>query len=489
MSILTGHLSKKDYMIRLFSPLCLLGLALSLFTAPPAPAANPALRELNDALVGVFEKVAPAVVVITVERKITAHDPGSDDPFDLDSFFRNPGRQLPVPMPDLETEGSGFFFRPDGYILTNHHVVEDAAKINVKLLDGRTFEATVVGADKQMDIAVLKVNANDVPVLVFANSDKVRVGQIACAIGTPYNLDYTFTLGVVSAKGRGHLISSYYEEYIQTDASINPGNSGGPLFDIDGEVIGMNTLINGINRGIGFAIPSNLLKETAAMLVEHKKILRPWLGIRIETLDKSARSKWPFEGIESGVVVVALIEDGPAFKSDLRQADVIVAVDGVPVKTTHQLQREIFRKRVGQPVKLTVRRGDKTLDVEVVTAEIREERPVAAVHPNQDEEEGGDEETSPPLFGLKVQNLDEALRSQLKLEVEGGVIVTEVEPGSPAEVAGLRHGDVITEADSKPVQNAEQFRDLLSKLDASKGVLLFVDRQGEKTYAVLKTGR
>src|ERR1051326_5016666 len=219
----------------------------------------------------------------------------------------------------VQSEGSGFIVRQDGFIYTNFHVVEGADQIDVKLKDGREFKAKVVGTDEKTDIAVIKIDATNLPVAQFANSDDVRVGQFAFAIGAPFKLDYTFTYGVISGKGRSKLIATggySISDYLQTDASINPGNSGGPLCDIDGKVVGMNTLINGLNRGLGFAIPINMAKEIGNELIAGHKIIRPWLGIRIETLGDDPSIRDLFKGLDKGGVVRTIEDDAPASKSD-----------------------------------------------------------------------------------------------------------------------------------------------------------------------------
>src|SRR5262249_8063433 len=243
----------------------------------------------------------------------------------------------------IQSEGSGFIVRPDGYIFTNFHVVEGADRIDVKLKDGREFSAKVVGTDEKTDVAVIKIDAKDLPSAQLGDSDSVRVGQFAFAIGAPFKLDYTFNYGVISGKGRSKLLatSGYsISDYLQTDASINPGNSGGPLCDIDGRVIGMNTLINGINRGLGFAIPINMAKDIGDDLIAGKKIMRPWLGIRIEPLGDDPSIRDLFKGIDRGVVVRTIEADAPAYRSDLRPFDVITQVDENPVQTDSQLQHE-----------------------------------------------------------------------------------------------------------------------------------------------------
>src|SRR5438552_12623671 len=246
--------------------------------AAAAEAGKDVVHQLNNAFAKVFESVAPSVVIIEISKK---NEGGESSPLD-DLFFQGPPdennqRRNPDGIRPIQSEGSGFIVRPDGYIFTNFHVVEGANKIEVKLRDGRDFSARVVGTDEKTDIAVIKIDAKDLPIVQLGNSDGVRVGQFAFAIGAPFKLDYTFTYGVVSGKGRSKLLQTggySISDYLQTDASINPGNSGGPLCDIDGKVIGMNTLINGMNRGLGFAIPINMAKEIGTELVAGHKIMR-----------------------------------------------------------------------------------------------------------------------------------------------------------------------------------------------------------------------
>ena len=470
---------------------------LSIFAATPEVAPSPTVsaaaaeagkdvvHQLNNAFAKVFEIVAPSVVIIEVSKK---NDGGETSTFD-DLFFQGPpdennprGRgSQPV-----QSEGSGFIVRPDGYIFTNFHVVEAADKIDVKLKDGREFPAKVVGTDEKTDVAVIKIEAKDLPVVQLGDSDAVRVGQFAFAIGAPFKLDYTFTYGVVSGKGRSKLFTTggySISDYLQTDASINPGNSGGPLCDIDGKVIGMNTLINGLNRGLGFAIPINLAKEIGAELVAGHKIVRPWLGIRIETLGDDSSIRDLFKGIEKGVVVRTIEADAPAYKSDLRPFDVITQVDGTAVETDSQLQHEILKKKVGQNVELTVWRKGQTMKVPVKTGELPNEiarasnEPIKPAQPKQ--EEVG-------KFGLQVQDLTKEVAERLHLGVQQGVIVTDVSDNSIAAQQNIQREDIITEVDGKPVNNVASFREALTKADPKRGVLLYLDRKGSKTFAVLK---
>ena len=451
-----------------------------------AEAGKDVVHQLNSAFTKVFEIVAPSVVIIEVTKK----NDGTENPTLDDLFFqnqpdRNP-RQNPRGTPPVQSEGSGFIVRPDGFIFTNHHVVDGADRIDVKLKDGREFQAKLVGTDEKTDVAVIKIDATNLPVVQLADSDAVRVGQFAFAIGAPFKLDYTFTYGVISGKGRSKLIATggyAISDYLQTDASINPGNSGGPLCDIDGKVVGMNTLINGLNRGLGFAIPSNLANEIGQQLIAGQRIVRPWLGIRIETLGDDQSIRELFKGLDKGVVVRTIEADAPAYKSDLRPFDVITHVDAAPVNTDTQLQREILKKKIGQNVELTVWRKGQTLKIPITAGELPGEIGRASNVPTPTPQRP--EETT-NKFGLQVQELTKDVAARLKLEVDQGVSVTDVADNSLAAAQGIEREDVITEVDGRPVTNVQSFREALAKADPRKGILLYLDRKGSKTFAVLK---
>src|SRR5437868_11958962 len=459
-------------------------------TIPPAAveSGKDVVHALNNAFAKVFEIVAPSVVIIEVSKKNDGNEGlNFDDLFAPGQPADNSPRRSPRFFNPV-SEGSGFIVQPDGYIFTNYHVVEGAEHVDVKLKDGRELPGKIIGTDDKTDIAVIKIEAKDLPVVQMGDSDAVRVGQFAFAIGAPFKLDYTFTYGVVSGKGRSKLISNggySIPDYIQTDASINPGNSGGPLCDIDGKVIGMNTLINGLNRGLGFAIPINLAKEIGAELVAGHKIVRPWLGIRIETLGDDSSIRDLFKGIEKGVVVRTIEADAPAYKSDLRPFDVITQVDGTAVETDSQLQHEILKKKVGQNVELTVWRKGQTMKVPVKTGELPNEIARASNEPIQP---GQPKQEDAGKFGLQVQELNKEVAERLHLSVQQGVIVTDVADNSLAAQQDIQREDIITEVDGKPVTNIQSFREALNKADPRRGVLLYLDRKGNKTFAVLKAG-
>jgi serine protease Do len=457
-------------------------VCVGLLAVGPLVAEQPAMqgalvRQLNDSFAQVYEKIAPAVVVIEVRR--SSDVPVNGLPEGLEFFFRRqqPDRQGPI-MPD---QGSGFIISSDGCILTNNHVVANAARdgLVVKLKDGRKFPAALVGADPKSDLAVIKIEAADLPVAELGDSDAVRVGNFAFAIGAPEALPYTFTVGVISAKGRNDLTSApNYEEYIQTDASINPGNSGGPLCDIDGKVIGVNTLIAGMNRGLGFAVPINLVKNVAEQLVATGRVSRPWLGIGIKGIEESIALQNYFSALEKGVVVEQIEPNTPAYSSELREGDVILKVDSVPVAISRDLQREILSKKVGESVQLEVWRAGKTMTVAVQTGE-QPDRLMRTSNlrrpPNFPPPTG-----NPSSFpGLTVQEPAADALSK-------GVVIADVAEGTAAAAAGLQPGDIITEAGGKPIRKKADLDAVFANSDMSRGVMIFIERQGARTYAILK---
>jgi serine protease Do len=452
-----------------------------LFAEPPASDSGKDIaHRLNDAYTAVYEKVAPAVVVVDVEK--SGRSGNSSNPMDgFDFFFRGPRDESEQPD---QSEGSGFIVRQEGYIMTNNHVIEGEDKIEIKLKDGRTLAAKVIGSDERTDVAVLKIDAANLPTVTFANSDDVKVGQIVCAIGTPYKFAYTFTTGVVSAKGRNELLPDKYEDYIQTDAAINPGNSGGPLCDIDGNVIGMNTLIHGLNRGLGFAISSNLAKQVSDQLIASGKIIRPWLGIIIESLNDQNRAE-VFKGVDKGVVVRTIQADTPAAKSDLRPADVITDVDGVQVSSARELQNEVLKKKIGAQVALGVWRNGKKTTVTVVT----EELPADTNKLASNQAPPSPRENVASSFGVQVQDVTPELRQELGLKSDSGVVVTRVTANSPAAVADIQTGDVITEVGRNQVTDTESFEKALADQKGKPNLLLLLDRKGVKTYSIVKIGK
>jgi serine protease Do len=454
-------------------------------------------RQLNQAFIGVADKVSPAVVVIRV-----AHKPDYSASADEDNPFfdmlprefrkrfeerrqRSPRRNRD---PVWDAEGSGTVIREDGYILTNRHVVEEADRIKVRFKDGKEYNATVRGEDAQSDLAVIKIDAGSLTVAKLADSSKTRVGEFAIAIGAPFSLDYSVTFGHVSAKGR-HIINgeegaAMDQDFIQTDANINPGNSGGPLVNIDGEVIGINALIRGLRTGIGFAIPSNLAKEISAKLIADGKVTRAWLGVGIRALADFTEFKDTLKDVDDGVVISEILRDGPAAKSDLKPSDIITAVDGVRVSTAQDLKNEVRGKRIGGLVTLDVARpaGGKVRNLKIkVAAEEWPDENVPAVNKRPDGSEGATSN-----FGVTVKTLTRELAKQYEVEMTDGVVVTEVESDGPAARGGIKPGDVITEINHERVTNPKQFRDAVKSADAKKGVVINLISGGTSRFEVLK---
>lgn len=478
-------------------------------SAQPTPCALDLAHSLNDAFASVYEKVSPGVVVI--EAQVGGDRSSAPLASPLMQFFQQePDQQAP---PETN-QGSGFFITSDGYILTNNHVLEDGdpKHLEVTLQDGRKFLAKIVGTDPVSDLAVLKINASHLPVEELGDSDKARVGQFAFALGAPYDLRNTFTYGIVSAKGRTDITGSRdYEEYIQTDASINPGNSGGPLVDIDGRVIGVNTLINGLNRGLGFAIPINMAKKVAAQLISDGHASRPWLGIQIRGVEDIPGLSKRYPDLPSGILVYDIVEGTPASTSDLRRNDIITSVDGVPVATARELQKVILDKKVGDEVSLKVWRNHQVLTVKVRTAEHTDGvLPVVNQRMQPIPQQGGDDDSSddsqddsasrgsqaqddggsaPPsrtaTAGMSLKALTPDLAMALKLQAQEGVLVTGIQSGSEAATAGVKVGDVVTSVGSTPVRTPDEFVRALGSVEGD-GVLLNINRGDQKTYEILK---
>ena len=346
------------------------------------------LKLLDEGFSQVFEKVAPSVVIIEATKRTSKEEPDELKGFE---YFLDERRDAPanspengpsakawkLPSPPDLSEGSGFIIRSNGFILTNLHLIANAEKIQVRLKDGRKFLATIAGVDEPTDIALLRIDAKDLPSAELGNSNALRVGQLVCAIGTPFNQDYSFTVGWVSGKNRTNLLGPssptiLYENYIQTDAFINPGNSGGPLFDVEGKVVGMNTLIHGLGRGLAFAIPSSMLIEVGEQLIASGRVQRPWLGIRIETLSENSKLREKSPSPSQGVVVETIEANAPASKSDLRAADVITEAEGIPVLTALDFQKQILKTKIGQVIQLTVWRDGQSLKVSVPTGKLPE---------------------------------------------------------------------------------------------------------------------
>jgi len=469
----------------------------------PAWAAEPSealklAQQLNQAFVEVAESVSPSVVVVRVAKRPQARGEGGSPFFDqlpeeYRKFFERqqeqreeqPRRSRPR-GPIFDGQGSGLVYRKDGVILTNRHVVENAEKVQIVFRGGKEYDGEVLGVDRESDIAVVKIDATGLTAAKMGDSDKTKVGEFAIAVGSPYELDYSVTVGHVSAKGRRVLSDQmmFDQDFIQTDASINPGNSGGPLVNIYGEVIGINTLIRGVNTGIGFAIPVNLAKRVANMLIDDGKVTRAWLGVNITTLREDADYRDLAVGVEDGVVVRRFVSGGPAENSDLELADVITSVDGNSVKSADELKRELRLKKAGDPVTLGLMRNGKAREIEVETGAFPEE--FTAVSRMRRSERKPEADTKAKLLGMTVQNINEDLAKRFEVENEQGVIVTAIENDSVAAEKGISLGDIVTRINSEPVDSVASFKAALEGEDFKRGVIVHLTSEGSQRFEVLK---
>jgi len=433
------------------------------------------------AFAAVVKKAVPAVVFVRVEKTVESRGTASpfqfQEPFDFfnDPFFERffgphfqPRRRMPRKFRQ-RGQGSGFIISKDGYILINNHVVGDADLIKVKLSDGREFKAKVIGTDPQSDVAVIKIDATNLPVLRLGDSDKLEVGEWVIAIGNPFGLSQTVTVGVVSAKGRSRIGINDYEDFIQTDAAINPGNSGGPLVNIHGEAVGMNTAIfsrSGGYMGIGFAIPINMAKAIKDQLLKKGKVTRGWLGVVIQDIDEELAKSFGLEKTE-GVLIAEVSEGSPAEKAGLKQGDIILRLNGKKVDDLGELRNKIALTAPGTKVKLEVLRENKRRTIQVTIGEQPAGRTIGMA---QHEILG--------KIGLVVQDLTEELAKQFGYRESQGVLVAEVEPGSPAARVGIRPGHLIEEVNRKRVHNMDEFVRALAQSKKTKSVLFRV-RDGE----------
>jgi serine protease Do len=466
-----------DQAKRLRAPLAL-GLALAApLSLSPASAAPPSgaeqgpiatAQQLGVAFSHIAERVSPSVVSIQVEAKASQGMPQNMFPFPFGGQQQEPGVQ--------KGSGSGMVLTADGAILTNNHVVENAQRIKVSLQDGRHFTGKVLGVDPATDLAVVKIDAKGLTPIKFADSDAAQVGQWVVAIGSPFGLDYTVTAGVLSAKGRGSLGANEIEDYLQTDASINPGNSGGPLVNLQGEVLGVNTMIIG-SSGIGFAIPSNLSKKVSQELLQKGDVSRAWIGVSYQELTPELASSFGVQRTR-GALVNEVVQGGPAAKANLRPGDIILDIQGREIKEGKDLLRAILLYPVGEKLSVTVLRDGQQQKLSVVTAERPDHREANAFRPNS-KPRGALK--SPSTTGVELALVTPDIARRLGYSGQGGVVVADVAPGSPADQAGLSRGDVIEEINRKPVTSEKQAQDALAKGRA----LLKVQREGNTRFTVL----
>lgn len=469
--------------------------------APPALAQQGGienLRQTGKAFASVAREVSPSVVFVRAERSVQGPETsafqfpfGEQWPFDEDFFRRFFGDELPSPPPGEAPErerravgqGSGFVFQVEEglpadktYILTNNHVVADAEEILVTFEDGREFEAEVKGGDPQSDVAVIEINAGGLPALPLGDSSKLEVGEWVIAMGNPFGLSHTLTVGVVSAKGRTSLGISDYEDFIQTDAAINPGNSGGPLVNLSGEVVGINTAIfsrSGGYMGVGFAIPINLAKAIAEQLIAQGQVTRGYLGVVIQPLTQDLAESFGLERTR-GILIAQVAEDSPAAEAGLRQGDVIVSYQDKPVTDVGDFRNRVSLTAPGSRQELVVMRDAERQTLEVTIGTLSGGQAVA----------GAPAEITQEL-GLTVQTLTPELAEQFDTQPGEGVVVTAVRPGSPAAGAGIEPGTIILQVNRQFIKDAADYRRAVSESREQRRVLLLVRRGEMQRYVVL----
>jgi serine protease Do len=465
------------------------------------------LRQTSKAFASIARKVSPSVVFIQVESSVknpamqfsspfsTPGNPFGDDllkRFFGDQIPNYPGRGGQTPgkrgAPQQKRravgQGSGFVFKVDDgllsdktYILTNNHVVDQAEKIRVKFQDGKEYEARVTGTDPKSDVAVIEIKASTTPALPLGDSNSMDVGEWVVAIGNPFGLSNTLTVGVVSAKGRTSIGINDYENFIQTDAAINPGNSGGPLLNLDGQVIGINTAIfsrSGGYMGIGFAIPINLAKSIADQLIDKGEVVRGHLGMVIQNLTPElAQSFGIVDSKQEGILIAQVSDNSPATKAGLKEGDVVVAYRGKPVESVGKFRNRVALTTPGNKAKITVLRDGKRKTLTVTIG--KQDKTMEVVGPAQSTDE----------IGITVQSITPQLADQFHVKPGKGVVVTEVKPGSIAAMAGIEMGSIILQVNRQAVKDAAEFKRAIQKSSAEKSVLLLVKSGDMQRYFAL----
>jgi serine protease Do len=467
-----------------------LGVSWPVFAVDSNSSPIDALRQMGKAFAKISEKASPAVVGIEAEKSVKQQESpsmrespfgGPTDPFDEDFFnyffYGRPRqrRQQQQQKPRQSIRGSGFLISPDGYILTNNHVVDGAEKVTVKIGENTEFKAKVIGTDPDSDVAVIKIETSNQPYLEFADSDTLEVGEWVIAIGNPLGLSHTVTAGIVSAKGRSMGLNRY-EDFIQTDAAINFGNSGGPLLNLDGKVVGINAAIvssTGGNIGIGMAIPINMAKNVYSQLMSKGTVERGFLGVVIQDLNGGLAKSFNLKETK-GVLISEVAKGLAAEKAGIKAGDVVVEIDGQNVDRINELQNRIGMKKPGAKVQMVVLRDGSRREFTVELAEKPAKEKVAL----------GKSQTMEDL-GLAVQNLTDDLVERLGYEGLSGVVVTQVEAGLLAELSGISQGTLIMEVDRKPVKNTKEFGEAIEGAAKNGTILLLIRDEGYTRFVVI----
>ncbi len=449
---------------------------------------------MQQAFVDVARALKPSVVNIQVEKTVSGAIRWSDPSGDPDGgfedffkhFFRGPRRFSPEQF-KAQAAGSGLIINSDGTILTNNHVVKDASKIKVKLHDGSEHDAEIVGQDPQTDLAVIRVKSQKaLQAAEFADSDKVETGQWCIAVGNPLGLEQTVTVGVVSAVGRSGIGATAIEDFIQTDASINPGNSGGPLVNLNGKVIGINTLIfNAPGSGIGFAIPSNMASRIASQIAKGGRVERPYLGISMQAVTDELAGHFGLKD-RDGAVVMATAQDSPSEKSGIKAMDIIRKIDGRTMKSTNDVQKYILNRNVGSTVEIEVLRNGRKESFKVTLEQMPDNYGLSPAEsipslPGNKGEKGLLEE-----FGFRVQKLTPDMARSLGISGSEGVAVTNVRSGAPADKAGLKPGDVITQINGVEIKEESDAEKALKEGGRNNSSVFLVNRGGTPMFLVVQ---
>jgi len=437
-----------------------------------------ALQDFSNSVADIAEKVGPAVVNIDTVRMVTTQFPSFQDPI-FERFFGRDFEEFRRAIPQKGT-GSGFIINQEGYVLTNEHVVRKADNIKVTLSDGREFDGEVIGSDVTSDMAIVKIKADHLPSVTLGNSDELRVGEIVIAIGNPYGLQQTVTMGVVSAKGRSIPAGTegqVYRNFIQTDTAINPGNSGGPLLNIKGEVVGINTAIIPYAQGIGFAIPINIAKKNIDDLINLGKVRRSWLGVYIQDVTPEIAKQFNLTEAK-GVLVGDVIKNSPAEEVGIKTGDIIMKVNDEEVNSPEELQDKIRDVEIGKNADIEVMRDGKTINfiVEIV------EMPTVEVE--------GSESPKEKVFsvqtGIQVEPVTSEIAKEMGLSWVKGLVITEVVPGSSADDMGLQQGDIVLEASRTEVSSIGEWEKVINKLEPGDTLLLLVFRNQHTYYVPIK---
>ncbi len=428
--------------------------------------------------VALAEQLKPAVVNIGTAKTVKPRTPSFPGPRGpggdmFEEFFERFFRDSPQSPRKQSSLGSGFIISEDGYILTNDHVVDGADEIKVKLSDGREFSGEVRGLDPKLDLALIKIEAGeDLPVAKLGDSDSIKVGEWVMAIGNPFGLEQTVTVGIVSAKGRV-IGAGPYDDFIQTDASINPGNSGGPLFNVKGEVVGINTAIVAGGQGIGFAIPVKMAKQIIPQLRDEGHVTRGWLGVTVQSLNDELADSFGMKETR-GALVNAVVADSPAEQAGIERGDIILEYDGKPVDELNDLPKLVAATPVDTTVNVKIFRDGKerTIKVKIGKLEEGEEKQLAG------DKDGG-------VLGITASNLTPELVERYSLESDQGILITKIDPEGPAAEANLRVGDLILEADGKEIKSVKALEEVVGKMDKGKVLRLLIQRRATLLYTTV----